>query len=127
MEIAYGEVVGEGTPRQNRALDNTSRAVHMGGPVHEQTVEMQRGGLVTQAVLDIDNDPIAKVDVDSGNGPLAVDANDWSLERTVRVSLSPANVEIKLAGGRGGDIEEAKQRGCHADVPDEHCDEAHRV
>lgn len=105
------EVVGKPLAREDGTLRDMHRPVHMGGTLHEQAVKMQRGGLVAERVEDIDYQLVALVDVDGRNRPLAVDADDRAVGRTVRVGREPAYLEV--VGHRGGPGQEG--------VPGETC------
>lgn len=91
--------------------------------VHVEAVEMQRGGLVAQVVVGVDDDPVTNVDLDTRNRPLAVDSNNWTLVGTVRVSSDPANVEVIFPRDSGSQLRERKQRGrCVGERVEEHCE-----
>lgn len=122
-EFSYCKVVCKGCARGNGALNHTSRTIHVVASVHVEAVEMQRGGLVAQVVVGIDDDPVTNVDLDTRNRPLAIDSNNWTLVGTVRVSSDPANVEVIFPRGSGSQLRERKQRGCCVGKRvEEHCE-----
>lgn len=74
----------------------------MDGPVHEEAVEVQRGRLVAQLVVHIDDDVVADICIDARDGPLAVDADGGAVESAVGIDRDPANVEVVRHGGSLG-------------------------
>lgn len=103
MEETYGKVISKGAARRNWALGNASRAIHVVGAVLEQAVKVQRGALVAELVVDVDDEAVAHVDLETRNGPLAVDANDGTLHGAVRVGGDPGDVEVMGDGGGVGE------------------------
>jgi len=93
-------------------LSHAIRSIHVVRAVHEQAVKVQRRGLVAQLVVDLDDDAVANVGLDLGDGPLAVDADDGARERTVRVGRHPGDVEVVVDRGRGSDAGDGGQS-CH--------------
>jgi hypothetical protein len=57
-----------------------------------QSVEMERGGLVSQIIGHLDCDPLADIGLDSGNWPFAIDADNRTRE-SIRSSSHPPNAE----------------------------------
>lgn len=81
---------------------------------------MQRSRLVTERVLDIDDDLVADVGGDLWDGPLSVDANGGTIKGTVWIGRDPANIEVVRDGGgvcagkEGCEERQAQQmRGCY--------------
>lgn len=73
----------------------------MRGAIHVETVEMQTGGLVTQLVIDIDNDPIPNSCGDVRYWPLPVNANGRARE-AIWLGCDPGDIEIiRHCGSRG--------------------------
>ena len=104
--VAYGEVVGDtGTWRHGtlRALGDT---IHKACTVLIQAVPMDRGRLISQAVLHIDNESVAHVHLDARDGPLTIDANDWSRMLAIWVSFDPADVQVVCLGGSADERDE---------------------
>lgn len=64
--------------------------------IHIKAVKMQRGGLIAQAVVGIDNDLVSNAPENGGNGPLAIDADNWALELAIWVGSHPTDVEVIL-------------------------------
>lgn len=95
----HGEVVSERFAWWNRALADPGRPVHVRGPVHEKAVEMERGRLVAQLVVDIDDDAVSYVGLNAWNRPLAVDADDGPLMRAIWIRRDPSDVEVVCDGG----------------------------
>lgn len=122
-EIPYCKVICKGCARGDGALNHTSRAIHVCASVHVEAMEMQRCGLITQAVVGVDDDPITNIDLDKRDGPLAVDSNNCTLIGTVGVSSDPADVEVIFPRGSGSQLRERKQRGCRVgEGVEEHCE-----
>lgn len=91
---AYIEIVSELRTWRDWTLRNLGRAVHVRGPVHVEAVEVKGGGLVAELVIDIDNDAIALRRCHDWQGPLAVDANGWPLEKPIWVRPDPGDVKV---------------------------------
>lgn len=72
----------------------------MSGSTHEETVEVQGGGLVVQQVEHVNDEPVANVDADGGNRPLPVDADGWTVCHAVGVGRDPGDVEVVRDRGR---------------------------
>lgn len=72
---------------------------------------MQRGRLVAQLVVDIDDNAIANVGLNARNGPLVVDANDGTRKRSVWVGCDPSDVEVIVDGGRTGEAQRGSEQG----------------
>lgn len=70
------------------------RAVHVVETFHEQAMEMEAGGFITQVVLYVDYDLVANIRLDCRYGPLVVDADDGALKGTIGVGGRPTNIEI---------------------------------
>lgn len=75
-------------------MRNLSRAIHFRCTIHEQAMEMKSGGLISQLIVDIDDDLIADSRRHYWQRPLIVDADGWSLEGAIRVCSDPGDVEI---------------------------------
>lgn len=72
-------------------------------PILVETVEMQRGTLVTKRVLYIDDDLVSLVRDYGWDGPLAVDTMHRTSKLAIGVRICPTYVEIILDGGRACD------------------------
>src|SRR3569833_3708451 len=57
-------------------------------------MEMERRRFVAELVVGVNDDAVADVGCDVRDGPLAVDANGWAIEESIRVSGQPRDVEI---------------------------------
>lgn len=57
--MSYGKVVGKGRSRLNAALHNSTGAIHVIGAILEQSMKVQRRGLVAEAVVGVDDDAVA--------------------------------------------------------------------
>lgn len=55
---------------------------------------MKSGGLISQLIVDIDDDLIADSRCHYWQWPLIVDADGWSFEDAIRVCSDPGDVEI---------------------------------
>lgn len=88
------EVVHEVGPRRNWALGKHRRPIHFVGPILEHAMEVDRGTLVTKPIVYIDDQLIAFIDLDDRQWPLTVNANDFFLCQSVRVTRDPGDIEI---------------------------------
>ena len=118
---AYGEVVGHGVARRNGALGDLEGAVHLVGAILEEAVEVQRGGLIAEIVVDVDNDGVVDVGVDGRDGPLAVDANGLALKGAVWVGRDPSDGKVVGDDGSLGGLEQSNESGPWEDAQ-ESCD-----
>lgn len=75
-------------------------------------VKMQRSRLVTELVVDVDDDTIADVCLDMRNGPLVIDADDGTRERSVRIGSDPSDVEVVADGGCAGQAQRRSEQSC---------------
>lgn len=66
----------------------------MSRPVLVDAVPMETRGLVSQMVVKVYYESIAFVGTNGGKRPLAVDANDGSCRRAIRIRVYPGCVEI---------------------------------
>jgi len=66
----------------------------MGCTILEQAVEMQRGGCIPQAILDIDDEPVSDVCSYDGQWPLIVDAYCGPLELAIWICSDPGDIKI---------------------------------
>lgn len=98
----YGEVVRKRISWRNLALRHAHRTIHMCRTVLINAVKMQRSRLVTKLVVDVDDDTIADIGLDPRNGPLVIDANDGTRERSVWIGRDPSDVEVVVDGGSAG-------------------------
>ena len=72
----------------------------MRGAILEKTMEMQRGGLVAQLIVDIDGNILSKRGSHHWWWPLIVDSNRRSLEQTIGIRSDPGDVEVVGYGSR---------------------------
>lgn len=110
----YREIVRQRATRRDRTLRRADNAVHLRCAILIQTVEMERSGLVAELVVHIDDNLVAHIDSDLRDRPLVVDANDRSVEGTIRVSGDPSDVEVigdRVCDDRGGEQDEACHQG----------------
>lgn len=63
-------------------------------------MEMEGSGLISQLIVNIDNDLIANCRRHYWQRPVTVDANGWSLEGAIGVCCDPGNVEVVRANIR---------------------------
>jgi hypothetical protein len=92
-------LIGHGLARGNRALGDADGAVHVGGPILEEAVEVDAGALVAEAVVDVDDHLVALVGVERGQRPLAVDADDGAVVAAIGVAVHPRHVEVVCDDG----------------------------
>jgi hypothetical protein len=90
----YGKVVGELRSRWNWTLRDHGRPIHVWSAAHIEAMEVQRRGLVSELVVDIDNHAIAHCCVERWQRPLAIDANGRPPVGIVGVGLHPGDVPI---------------------------------
>lgn len=76
-------------------------------------VKMQRSRLVTKLVVDVDDDAIADIGLDLRNGPLVVDANDGTRERSVWIGRDPSDVEVVVDGSCAGEAQRGSEQSCY--------------
>jgi hypothetical protein len=88
------ESIGKFGSGWNRALRDLTRPVHIGRPIHEDAVEMQRGGLIAELVVNVDDNLVALGRPHDGKRPLSIDANGWPLEHAIGICPDPGDVEI---------------------------------
>jgi hypothetical protein len=100
-------LVGHGLAGGDRALGNADGAVHVGGAILENAMEVDAGALVAETVVDVDNHLVALGRVESGNGPLAVDADDGAVLAAIGVAVHPRHVEVI---GDDGGVDSGEQR-----------------
>jgi hypothetical protein len=66
----------------------------MSGTIHVQAVEMKTGRLVSQLVVNLNDNVVADIGSDNWKRPLAIDANCWSNKSTVWIGINPGDVEV---------------------------------
>jgi len=108
---SYHKVICEPRAGRNCALGDLDRAVHVRAAIHEQPVEVQRRRLVPQRVEDVNDQPIADIDLDEGEGPLTVDANDRPVCFAIWIGRDPADVEVVGYCCRQGERDARQQKG----------------
>lgn len=59
------------------------------------TVPVDRRGLVSKTVVDIDDELVTQVHVDLWAGPLAIDTNDWAF-KPIRGSINPSQIPVQV-------------------------------
>ena len=72
---------------------------------------MQRGRLVAEVVVDVDNDGVVDVGVDGRDGPLAVDANGLALKGAVWVGRDPSDGKVVGDDGSLYGLEKSNEGG----------------
>lgn len=83
----------------DRTLRDLIRTVHVCRPIHVQAMKVQRRRLVSERVLDIDDELVALGDPDGWDGPLSVDANDGTGLHAIRVRIHPRYIKVVSNGG----------------------------
>lgn len=94
--VRHGKVVDKVVAWSDWTLGDKFRTVHLGGTVLEQTVEMERGVLVTQTVDQLQNDSVTSLDFEGGQGPRAIEPNDGSFHNPIGVSRGPGGIEVPV-------------------------------
>ncbi len=99
MLATDGEVILERASRWNATLRNASSTIHVCRAILEHAMPMQARRLISQLIVDIDNQTVSHRTLDGGNRPAAIDSNDrpWKGARWIRGY--PGNVEIICDGG----------------------------
>ena len=57
--LAYRKIVLEFSAWRDVTLTNLERAIHLGGAIHIQAMEMNRRALVAKLIINIDNDCVS--------------------------------------------------------------------
>lgn len=103
----------------------------MVGAIHVEAVEVQRGGLVAQVVVGVDDDLITHIGLDGlqklsvampwkaggvvyWNRPQIVHPYNRTFKCSIGVGSNPADLEVICDGGGGGELWECEQRSRHA-------------
>ncbi len=84
----YREVVSEAGAGLDWTLRDKGRPIHVGSAVHEQAMEMEGGGLISQRIQHVDDDPVADVCFDPREGPLAVDSDRWPIPQAIGIRMT---------------------------------------
>lgn len=92
--LTYCKIVREGAPGGDPALSNTNNTIHMRCAIHVQAMEMQARRLISQRVLNIDNDLVAFRGYNSWKWPFSIDAHDRACVLAIRICVQPSYVEV---------------------------------
>lgn len=60
----------------------------------------------------MDNHTVSFCNIDGGNGPLVVDANNRSIVKSIRIRSHPRDVPVKHVGGGLRDTKNCETRYC---------------
>lgn len=67
--------------------------------MHKQAMKVQRGRLITELIVHIDDDVVTNVGIYLRDRPLPIDANRGPLECTIWICGDPCDIEIICDGG----------------------------
>jgi hypothetical protein len=90
----YSEIISERRTRRNTTLSNANNSVHLVRAIHEKAVKVQRSALITEVIVQVDDDSVADSGFYARNWPLSVDTHDRSRVEAIRVSKDPAYIEV---------------------------------
>lgn len=90
-------------------MGRSGDSVHVIGAIHVKSVEVNRGRLIAQIILQVDDDPVAHGGLDSRQWPLAIDANGGSVELSIRVGGHPACCKVVDPGRRRCERQQASE------------------
>lgn len=90
----HREVIGEIFTRRNTTLGHPNGPIHLIGTIHVEAMEMKTCTLITQLILDIDDDSVSDGSCNGWQRPLPVDPHDRTHKSAIRVGVDPAYVEI---------------------------------
>lgn len=79
----------------NWALGDSNRTIHNTGALLAHAVPMDSRGLISKAVVDIDDQLVAHVHVNLRAGPLAIDTDDRAL-KSIGGSINPTDVPVQV-------------------------------
>lgn len=79
----------------DRALGDRSAAVHDTGTILVEAMPVDTSGLVTESIVNVDNDSVSNFHINLGAGPLIVDTDHRSLE-SVGGGIDPGDVPVKI-------------------------------
>lgn len=90
---------------------HADRPIHLRRAILEEAMEVQTRALVaklevsvspcilaqsdsgfTYSIVHVNHDPVALGEIEHGNGPLIVDADDWPLELSIGIAVDPCDV-----------------------------------
>ena len=91
---AHGEIVCKRTPGLDRTLGHTCNTVHIRSTILVETVEVQTRAFIAKLVDNIDDNAVSHSGSDVRYRPLPVNSYDRSIEKAIRVSSDPCDVEI---------------------------------
>lgn len=100
--MTYREVVCERSSWLNGTLAHAGNTIHFCRPILVNTVEMQTRGLVAELVEYIDHNAVSDSCSDVWYRPLAIDSDERSVEKAIRVGGNPSDVKVIRDCGRVG-------------------------
>lgn len=97
------KVIGHVCAWRNGALIDKVGAIHGVCTVLIEAVEMDGSVSVAESVVEVDDNAVTFVDIDAGQRPFAVDADDWTGVLACGVSGDPRDGPVKsFCSGMGG-------------------------
>ena len=106
---AHREIVSKRASGLDRTLGHTRNTVHVGSTILVETVEVQTRAFIAELVNYIDHNAVSHSRSDVRYRPLPVDSNYRSIEKAIRVSGDPCDVEIVCDSGCTGEPAEAEE------------------
>ena len=106
---AHREIVCKRTSGLNRTLGRTCNTVHVRSTILVETVEVQTRAFIAELVDNIDHNAVSHSRSDVRYRPLPVDSYDRSIEKAIRVSSDPCDVEIVRDSGCTGEPAETEE------------------
>ena len=106
---AHREIVRKRTSRLDRTLGHTCDTVHIRSTILVETVEVQTRAFIAEFVDHIDHNAVSHSRSDVRYRPLPVNSYDRSIEKAIRVSCDPCDVEIVRDSGCTGEPAETEE------------------
>ena len=92
------EVVGKRLPWKDGTLGDHRRAVHVVRTILVQAMPVDRGVLVAQSIVHVHDQTVPFVNLDDGQRPLSIDANDLAIVQSIWVCSGPCHVPVVSDG-----------------------------
>ena len=108
-ERAHCEIVCKRASWLDGTLGHTGDTVHIRSTILVETVEVQTRAFTAELVDNIDHNAVSHSRSDVRYRPLPVNSNHRSIEKAIRVSGDPCDVEIVRDSGCTGEPAEAEE------------------
>ena len=106
---AHREIVSKRASGLDRTLGNTRNTVHIRSTILVETVEVETRAFIAELVDYIDHNAVSHSRSDVRYRPLPVNSYDGSIEKAIRVSGDPCDVEIVRDSGCTGEPAETEE------------------